>query len=111
MWLSVQGRRFSLPGLLADEDLADAFPDATLCIFRLAPQGVLQSQMPLAWHLPQPRWWLQARRVNRADGLQQSSPALRNCCRYEGTCWTGTVRKRFYMLHLRLQTTTDFTAQ
>ena len=28
-----------MAGLLADEGLADAFPDATLCIFRLAPQG------------------------------------------------------------------------
>ena len=35
----VQGRRFSVPGLLADEDAAQPFEHSSVLIFRLAPQA------------------------------------------------------------------------
>lgn len=36
---SVQGRLFSVPGLLADEALGYEYQDCSMMIFRLAPQG------------------------------------------------------------------------
>ena len=40
VWWDVQGRRFSVPGLLASEELAESFDKAAILIFRLAPQGM-----------------------------------------------------------------------
>lgn len=37
--LFVQGRLFSVPGLLADEALGREYQDCSMIIFRLAPQG------------------------------------------------------------------------
>lgn len=38
----VQGRRFSVAGLLGDAEMARQFDQSSMLIFRLAPQGVFK---------------------------------------------------------------------
>jgi hypothetical protein len=69
----LQGRRFTVAGLLADVDLAEKFVSASLLIFRLAPQGAVPFFWGALWVYESAFYWLSSP-TNGLLGIRATSP-------------------------------------